>query len=127
MARFSSNESRAGMSHWSWFRFPMTRVIRRRKSRSRRDGICPKTNASPEVVYRRPESILRVVVFPAPFGPRKPTTSPAAMSKLYPVDGPDLSGLPAQEAAEGSLEAGLPHGNHERLAQIRDVDDGRRA
>ena len=32
----------------------------------------------------RPESILSVVVLPAPLGPRKPTNSPSAMVKLMP-------------------------------------------
>ena len=32
----------------------------------------------------QPDRILRVVVFPAPFGPRKPTTSPAPISKEMP-------------------------------------------
>jgi hypothetical protein len=32
--------------------------------------------ASPPVGYSRPASILSVVVLPAPFGPRKPTSSP---------------------------------------------------
>ena len=31
----SSNESRAGRSHWSWLRLPMTIVIRRRNAASR--------------------------------------------------------------------------------------------
>ena len=63
---------------------PITIVIRRRKSRSRFDGVCPSTRASPAVGYSRPDSILSVVVLPAPLGPRKPTTSPAAISKLIP-------------------------------------------
>src|ERR1044071_3357566 len=36
----------------------------------------------PEVGCSRPTIILIVVVFPAPFGPRKPNTSPAYTSKL---------------------------------------------
>ena len=36
------------------------------------------TEALPPVGYNSPDSILRVVVLPAPFGPRNPTTSPAA-------------------------------------------------
>ncbi len=37
---------------------------------------------SPAVGRTRPSSIRRVVVLPAPLGPRKPVTSPAATSKL---------------------------------------------
>src|SRR4249920_1234609 len=78
MERWSSNESSAGRSHCSWFRLPITSEIRRRKSRSRLDGTCPSTRASPPLTYRRPDSIFSVVVLPAPFGPRKPTISPDA-------------------------------------------------
>src|SRR5919197_458268 len=73
------------MSHCSWLRLPMTSAICRRKARSRRQGTCPSTEASPAVGNSRPESIFRVVVLPAPLGPRKPTTSPAATSKETPA------------------------------------------
>jgi hypothetical protein len=36
----------------------------------------PKTEARPEVGLDSPVSIRIVVVFPAPFGPKKPNTSP---------------------------------------------------
>src|SRR5713226_8569829 len=39
-------------------------------------GWCPATTAVPEVGLIRPTSMRRVVVFPAPLGPRKPYTSP---------------------------------------------------
>src|SRR5581483_5871032 len=84
MARLSSNESTAGRSHWSWLRLPITSVIRRSSSRSRRAGTYPSTVASPEDGCSSPESIFSVVVLPAPFGPRKPTTSPPAMSNPTP-------------------------------------------
>ena len=42
----------------------------------------PSTIALPEVEERYPVIIFIVVVLPAPFGPRKPTTSPSATSKL---------------------------------------------
>ena len=35
-------------------------------------GGCPTTVALPEVGWSRPDSIRRVVVLPAPLGPRKP-------------------------------------------------------
>src|SRR5437660_12148667 len=41
----------------------------------------PATVAVPEVGNRNPVSMRIVVVFPAPFGPRKPTISPFATSK----------------------------------------------
>src|SRR3989475_4721718 len=41
---------------------------------------CPSTVARPDVGGRRVVSILIVVVFPAPFGPRNPNTSERAMS-----------------------------------------------
>src|SRR2546425_1456810 len=41
---------------------------------------CPSTVARPDVGGRRVVSILIVVVFPAPFGPRNPKTSERAMS-----------------------------------------------
>ena len=42
----------------------------------------PFTLAVPEVGARKPVSIFIVVDFPAPFGPRNPSTSPAPTSKL---------------------------------------------
>src|SRR5688572_4389613 len=42
----------------------------------------PATRASPEVGASSPVSILMVVVLPAPFGPRKPNTSPRRTAKL---------------------------------------------
>src|SRR5262245_61726578 len=42
----------------------------------------PATVASPEVGGSRPVSILIVVVLPAPFGPRKPNTSPGWTSSV---------------------------------------------
>jgi hypothetical protein len=42
----------------------------------------PPTVTVPEVGFASPSSILSVVVFPAPFGPRKAVTVPGATSKL---------------------------------------------
>lgn len=39
------------------------------------------TEISPAVGWSKPESILRVVVLPAPLGPKNPTISPGATSK----------------------------------------------
>ena len=42
----------------------------------------PMTVASPAVFEMRQQSILTVVVLPAPFGPRNPKTSPASMLRV---------------------------------------------
>ncbi len=44
----------------------------------------PATVASPAVGRSRVVSIRNVVVFPAPLGPRNPTTSPSATSRSTP-------------------------------------------
>ena len=112
------------MSQTSWLRWPITRVIWRRNSFSRFAGTCPSTRTSPEVGCSRPESILSVVVLPAPLGPRNPTISPGASSKRDAVDGADLAGPSLEEALEGREGAGRPLVHHVRLAQIPDLDGG---
>ena len=47
-------------------------------------GDSPKTVTSPLSGSRRPSMISRVVVFPAPFGPRMPRNSPSSTSKETP-------------------------------------------
>jgi hypothetical protein len=42
----------------------------------------PPKVADPEVGATSPSSILRVVVLPAPFGPRNPVTRPGSTAKL---------------------------------------------
>ena len=42
----------------------------------------PSNRIAPSSGCSVPVSILMVVVFPAPLGPRKPTTSPRSTSKL---------------------------------------------
>ena len=44
----------------------------------------PSTVAVPLVAGRNPVKMRIVVVFPAPFGPKKPTTSPSAASNEAP-------------------------------------------
>ena len=44
----------------------------------------PRTEIDPSSGWRSPSSISTVVVLPAPFGPSRPNTSPAATSKLTP-------------------------------------------
>ena len=56
---------------------------RRTSSRSRTTS-WPATSALPEVGRASVQSMLIVVVLPAPLGPRNPKTSPAATSKLTP-------------------------------------------
>src|SRR3954452_14865763 len=79
MARFNSNESSAGRSHCNWLRLPITRVICCSSSAGRPFGSSPRTRHWPPVGCNRPLNIFNVVVLPAPFGPRKPTTSPGSM------------------------------------------------
>src|SRR5688572_27026928 len=50
----------------------------------RRAGTKPSTSTRPSVGCRSPDSVLSVVVLPAPFGPRKPTRSPRSIVKLTP-------------------------------------------
>src|SRR5436305_5393315 len=58
-------------------------MLRRTSSRSRTTA-CPATRAPPAVGVVSVQSMLIVVVLPAPLGPRKPNTSPGATSKLTP-------------------------------------------
>src|SRR5262245_37072383 len=58
-------------------------MLRRTSSRSVTES-WPATNAAPDVGRASVHSTLIVVVLPAPFGPRKPNTSPGATSKLTP-------------------------------------------
>ena len=57
--------------------------MRRRRAMSS-PGQRPRTAQLPDVGERKPISVRIVVVFPAPFGPRKPNTSPAATLRLNP-------------------------------------------
>src|SRR5437870_4085166 len=54
--------------------------MRRRAIGSR--TLTPNRNASPLVAFTKPNRTFIVVVLPAPFGPRKPKTSPAWTVKL---------------------------------------------
>src|SRR5947209_12594000 len=58
-------------------------MLRRTSSRSETTS-WPATIAEPEVGLASVQSMLIVVVLPAPLGPRKPNTSPAATSKSTP-------------------------------------------
>src|ERR1700736_5379323 len=58
-------------------------MLRRPLSRSRTTS-WPATEALPEEGLASVHSMLIVVVLPAPLGPRKPNTSPAATSKSTP-------------------------------------------
>src|SRR5262245_59122066 len=55
--------------------------MRRRTSIDSSNTSCPATSARPLVGVRKQVSIFMVVDLPAPFGPRKPRTSPALTSK----------------------------------------------
>ena len=82
MAAFTRSESRGGRSQMSCCFCPITNVMRLKKSAWRRWGRKPATSARPALGWIRPLSILRVVVLPAPLGPRKPTISPGSTVKL---------------------------------------------
>src|SRR3982074_1569220 len=58
-------------------------MFRRTSSRSRTTS-CPATVADPALGLASVHSMLIVVVFPAPLGPRNPNTSPVATSKSTP-------------------------------------------
>src|SRR5919109_2236805 len=45
----------------------------------------PRSHASPDVLVSRPSSSFTAVVLPAPFGPRKPNTSPRGTVMLRPA------------------------------------------
>src|SRR3954469_15317953 len=79
MRRFCS-AVRYWSSVGSWNTSPM---LRRTSSRCRTTSK-PATVAAPAVGSTRVHSILMVVDLPAPLGPRKPKTSPAATSKSTP-------------------------------------------
>src|SRR6202165_4516359 len=68
----------------------MRAPIRRRPSGS--PGRCSATTAEPDVGRIRPSNMRSVVVFPAPFGPRNPKTSPRCTSRSSEsravIDGP---------------------------------------
>src|SRR5512137_578700 len=84
MARLSAKVSEGGRSQSSCCFCPMTSVIDLRNGTSRRAGTKPATRTSPPLGWSSPERTLRVVVFPAPFGPRNPTRSPAPTEKEMP-------------------------------------------
>ena len=62
----------------------------------------PSIVALPLVGLTRPSSIRRVVVLPAPFGPRKPVTAPCAGGEAQVVDRGDVA-----EALGQSVESRL--------------------
>src|SRR4051812_43318331 len=45
---------------------------------------CPNKKASPLVAFTKPSRTFMVVVFPAPFGPRKPKVSPGKTERFNP-------------------------------------------
>ena len=64
-----------------------------------------------------PDSILSVVVLPAPFGPRKPTISPGSIGKRHPVDGGDVASPATHQALRRRPQAGIAHRHLEHLAE----------
>jgi hypothetical protein len=64
------------------FFWPISSANCRFISSRRSHGVKPSTLAEPEVGFSSPESIFSTVVFPAPFGPRKPTNSPSSIENV---------------------------------------------
>src|SRR5438876_1333938 len=64
------------------FRYSGSTPIMERTRKGSRHTSTPLTQTSPEVGRKRPVSILIVVDFPAPLGPRKPKNSPARTVKF---------------------------------------------
>ena len=93
-------------------------ALRRARSRA--------TRASPAVGWSSPDSILSVVVLPAPLGPRKPTRSPASISKLDAVDRLDRAVDAPEERAQGCGEPGRPRMDAVVLGETVDRDHGGR-
>src|SRR5688572_23104770 len=87
----------------------------------------PHTTADPPLGCRKPVSIFMVVDFPAPLGPRKPSTVPGSTRKLTPstaVIGPKclerfLISIMADLGATSGRSAGAPAGHPSDLAQGR--------
>src|SRR5919204_91320 len=80
----------------------------------------PATRAAPPVGLASVQSMLIVVVLPAPLGPRKPNTSPAETSKLTPATASTSSkDLRSSLTSIGVSNFQVPH--LERLAAECDV------
>ena len=65
--------------------------MRRRTSSGSLATSTPATRAEPDVIDSSVVSIFTVVDLPAPFGPRKPKTSPALDPQVDAADGLDAS------------------------------------
>src|SRR5262245_15021591 len=88
-----------------------TRPMFRRTSSLALTTSCPATWAVPAVGSTSVHSILMVVDLPAPLGPRKPNTSPAATSKSTPRTAsisPYRLANPATEITAASVTSRLP-------------------
>ena len=75
---------------------PGTYASRRCSATASRHGSPPRSRAVPPSPRSRPSSTRIVVVLPAPFGPRKPCTSPAATDRSRPVQRHGLAEALAQ-------------------------------
>ena len=94
--RVSASRSRAAATifrfsrpvRWGW-NFGSSTIAPTRASASRRFDGCgsPSSEISPDVGWVRPSSVRIIVVFPAPFGPRKPNATPAGNVQIDAVDG----------------------------------------
>jgi hypothetical protein len=102
----------------------MTRVIFFKKAFSRLWGTCPATRALPLVGWTRPVSIFRVVVLPAPLGPKNPHHLPGLNPEGNPLH--RLHGLvaAAEKVAQGAEKAFLLQGHPVVPGQVFRQDDG---
>src|SRR5262249_21685558 len=97
-------------------------ILLRTASRSRITS-CPATSAEPAVGTARVHSILIVVDFPAPFGPRSPNTSPCLTSKSTPrtaCTSPYRFSSPRTTMARSVPTLGSGAGNHVGLDPVDD-------
>ncbi len=76
--------------------------IRGNRRSLRGQGRSPSRRISPESGLRRPSIISRMVVLPAPFGPRIPKNSPSATLEAHPVD---RSQVPVGQPEVGDLDS----------------------
>jgi len=80
--------------------------------------------AEPPVGKSRPASIFKVVVLPAPFGPRNPTSSPGSILETDFVDGDGLFVLAAEKSLDRAGKTRLLFVSAEGFGEIVDLDDG---
>ena len=80
----------------------------------------PRISIRPDVGASRPVSILMVVDFPAPFGPRKPKNWPGSHPQVHVLDGNQVAETPGQVfgtdggSSHESFDSSTPQGRTKR-------------